>query len=111
MTVTQLPGPLGKRALGTLESEALPSPSTYCIYTSEGDQNLRKTSMKLQVPVVLLHSTDTAFKRPAFLLPPATMGHADQTIAIQGEYSTCRETHGGHKLGFIFHSFLITEYF
>lgn len=57
--------PQGKWALGTMGSEALPSPAAYYIYISERDQNLRKTSVKLQMPAKRLHSTDRAFKQPA----------------------------------------------
>lgn len=79
MTVTPFLEPRSKEALAILGSEACSSPFTQCMYKSEGDQNLRKRGMKLQMPVPLLHSKDTAFKQQAFLLTPATKGLIGQT--------------------------------
>lgn len=42
MTVTAFLEPQGKSAVALLGSEARSSPFAYCIYRSEGDQNLRK---------------------------------------------------------------------
>lgn len=79
MTLTAFLEPQGKSAVAMVGSEARSSPFAYCIYRSEGDQNLRKRNMKLQMPVLPLHSKNTAFKQQAFLLVPATKGLIDQT--------------------------------